>query len=354
MIESIVKPFEINEHKIGPGHPAFVIAEAGVNHNGQLPLAKQLVDIAVDAGADAVKFQTFRAAQLASPTATKANYQKQTTAPGESQLEMLRQLELSEHAFRELQNHCRSRGIIFLSTAFDEQSVDFLASLDVPAFKIPSGEITNSPLLQDVAAKGKPVILSTGMATLAEIDEAIRCLTQAGAPQIALLHCVSEYPAHVSKMNLRAMATLSDCFGRPVGLSDHSLGIEVPIAAVALGASIIEKHFTSDKSLLGPDHSASLDSAELKMLVTAIRNVEVTLGDGVKQPTSEELRNAAVVRRSLVAAVDLEAGTSLEHFMVAFKRPGTGISVQILPYLIGRKLRRRVLAGAMLELGMFE
>jgi N,N'-diacetyllegionaminate synthase len=354
MIESIVKPFEIAEHKIGLGQPAFFIAEAGVNHNGQLSLAKQLVDIAVDARADAVKFQTFRAAQLASPSATKANYQKQTTAPDESQLEMLRQLELSQDAFRELQNHCRSSGIIFLSTAFDEHSVDFLASLDVPGFKIPSGEITNSPLLQHVAAKGKPVILSTGMATLAEIDEAIRCLTQAGAPQIALLHCVSEYPAHVSKMNLRAMATLSDCFGIPVGLSDHSLGIEVPIAAVALGASIIEKHFTSDKSLPGPDHSASLEPAELKMLVTAIKNVEVALGDGVKRPTAEESRNAGVVRRSLVAAIDLEAGTSLEHSMVAFKRPGTGISVQILPYLLGRKLRRRVKAGTMLELGMFE
>lgn len=349
-----MKPFEINERQIGPGRPTFVIAEAGVNHNGQLPLAKQLVDIAVDAGADAVKFQTFRAAQLASPSATKANYQKQTTAPGESQLEMLGQLELSEDAFRELQSHCQSRGIIFLSTAFDENSVDFLASLDVPAFKIPSGEITNSPLLQHVGAKSKPVILSTGMATLGEIDEAIQGLSQAGAPQITLLHCVSEYPAHVSKMNLRAMATLSHCFGIPVGLSDHSLGAEMSIAAVALGASIIEKHFTSDKSLPGPDHSASLEPGELKMLVAAIRNVEVALGDGVKQPTAEELRNAAVVRRSLVAAIDLEAGTSLEHSMVDFKRPGTGISLQILPYLLGRKLRCRVPAGGMLELGMFE
>jgi len=354
MIGSIVKPFEISEHKIGPGHPTLVIAEAGVNHNGQLPLAKQLVDIALDAGADAVKFQTFRATQLTSPSATKANYQKQTTAPGESQLEMLRQLELSEDAFRELQNYCQSRGIIFLSTAFDERSVDFLAGLHVPAFKIPSGEITNSPLLEHVAAKGKPVILSTGMATLAEIDQAMRSLEESGASQIALLHCVSEYPADVSTMNLRAMASLSHCFGVPVGLSDHSMGLEVPIAAVALGASIIEKHFTSDKSLPGPDHSASLEPGELKMLVTAIRNVEVALGDGVKQPTPEELRNAAVVRRSLVAAVDLQAGTSLERSMVAFKRPGTGISVHILPYLLGRRLRHGVEAGAMLELGMFE
>jgi len=354
VIESIVKPFEINARKIGPAQPTFVIAEAGVNHNGELSLAKQLVDIAVDAGADAVKFQTFRAAQLASSSATKADYQKQTTSPAESQLEMLRRLELSEDGFREIQNHCRSRGIVFLSTAFDEHSVDFLAGLDVPVLKIPSGEITNTPLLEQVAAKGKPVILSTGMATLAEIDQAMRCLNHSGASQIALLQCVSEYPADVSSMNLRAMATLTDCFGVPVGLSDHSLGIEVSIAAVALGASIIEKHFTSDKSLPGPDHSASLEPAELKMLVTAIRNVEAALGDGIKQPTPEELRNAAVVRRSLVAAVDLEAGSSLERSKVAFKRPGTGISVQLLPDLLGRKLRRRVEAGAMLELGMFE
>jgi len=349
-----VKPFEINEHKIGPGQPTFVIAEAGVNHDGQLALAKQLVDIALDAGADAVKFQTFRADQVASPSAVKANYQKQTTSSRESQLAMLRRLELSEEAFRELQNHCRSRGIIFLSTAFDEHSVDFLAGLDIPAFKIPSGEITNAPLLEHIGVKGKPVILSTGMATLGEIDHAMRCLNQSGTQQIALLHCVSEYPADASTTNLRAMASLSDCFGVPVGLSDHSLGTEISIAAAALGASIIEKHFTSDKSLPGPDHSASLEPSELKILVKAIRNVEVALGDGVKQPTPEELRNAAVVRRSLVAAVDLEPGNSLERSMVAFKRPGTGISMQLLPYLLGRKLRRRVEAGTMLELGMFE
>ena len=354
MTGSTVKPFEINEHKIGPGQPTFVIAEAGVNHDGQLALAKQLVDIALDAGADAVKFQTFRADQVASPSAVKANYQKQTTSSRESQLAMLRRLELSEEAFRELQNHCRSRGIIFLSTAFDEHSVDFLAGLDIPAFKIPSGEITNAPLLEHIGVKGKPVILSTGMATLGEIDHAMRCLNQSGTQQIALLHCVSEYPADASTTNLRAMASLSDCFGVPVGLSDHSLGTEISIAAAALGASIIEKHFTSDKSLPGPDHSASLEPSELKILVKAIRNVEVALGDGVKQPTPEELRNAAVVRRSLVAAVDLEPGNSLERSMVAFKRPGTGISMQLLPYLLGRKLRRRVEAGTMLELGMFE
>jgi N,N'-diacetyllegionaminate synthase len=352
--ESIVKPFEINDRKIGPGQPTFVIAEAGVNHNGQLAVAKQLVDIALAAGADAVKFQTFHAAELATSLATKAYYQKQTTSTAESQLEMLRRMELSEDAFRDIRNHCRSRGIIFLSTAFDERSVDFLAELHVPAFKVPSGEITNSPLLEHIAAKEKPVILSTGMATVGEIDQAMRCLNESGASQTALLHCVSEYPADVSSTNLRAMASLSHCFGVPVGLSDHSSGTEISIAAVALGARIIEKHFTSDKSLPGPDHSASLEPKELKMLVMAIRNVEAALGDGVKQPTSEELRNSAVVRRSLVAAVDLELGNSLERSMVAFKRPGTGMSVQILPYLVGRKLRRRVVAGTVLELGMFE
>jgi N-acetylneuraminate synthase/N,N'-diacetyllegionaminate synthase len=349
-----VKPFEIGARKIAAEEPTFVIAEAGVNHNGQLLLAKRLVDIAVETGADAVKFQAFRAAQLASSSATKAGYQQRTMPDGESQLEMLRRLELSEEDFREIRNHCRSRGIIFLSTAFDEESVDFLDELDVPAFKIPSGEITNSPLLEHIGAKRKPVILSTGMATLGEIDQAMRCLYDSGASQIALVQCVSEYPADVSSTNLRVMASLSQCFGVPVGLSDHSLGTEVAIAAVALGARIIEKHFTSDKSLAGPDHSASLEPGELKMLVTAIRNVETALGDGVKQPTAEELRNATVVRRSLVAAVDLEAGRALERSMVAFKRPGTGISVQSLPYLLGRKVRRKVEAGAILELEMFE
>jgi N,N'-diacetyllegionaminate synthase len=354
VIENAMKTIEIGRGKIGPGEPTFLIAEAGVNHNGQLPLAKRLVDIACEAGADAVKFQTFRADRLAGLSAPKADYQKQTTPAGESQLMMLRQLELSEAAFREVRNHCSSRGIIFLSTPFDEESVDFLDDLGVPAFKVPSGEITNWPLLERIGAKGKPAILSTGMSNLGEIDEAVRRLRNSGSPQMALLQCVSEYPARVSTVNLRAMATLARCFGTPVGLSDHTLGIEIAIAAVALGARIIEKHFTIDKTLAGPDHSASLEPHELRMLVKGIRDVEAALGDGIKEPTPQELRNAAMVRRSLVAAVELEIGSRLEPSMVTLKRPGTGLSASALPYILGRRLRRRVEAGALLELGMFE
>jgi N,N'-diacetyllegionaminate synthase len=349
-----METFDIAQNRIGSGEPCFVIAEAGVNHNGQLALAKQLVDIAYEAGADAVKFQTFRADRLASSSAPKAEYQRAATLAGQSQLAMLQQLELSQGAFRELRDHCRWRGITFLSTPFDEQSVDFLNDLDVPAFKVPSGEVTNWPLLERIGATGKPTILSTGMSNLGEIDEAVRRLRNSGSPGIALLQCVSEYPAQVSNVNLRVMATLAQCFGMPVGLSDHTLGIEIAIAAVALGARIIEKHFTTEKTLSGPDHSASLEPGELKTLVRSIRSVETALGDGIKQPTPQELRNAATVRKSLMAAGDLEFGTVLQPAMVILKRPGTGLSAAALPYILGRSVRRRVEAGTMLELGMFE
>jgi N,N'-diacetyllegionaminate synthase len=345
---------DIAQSRIGPDEPCFVIAEAGVNHNGQLPLAKRLVDIALESGADAVKFQTFRADQLAASTAPKADYQREATPAGESQLVMLRQLELSQEAFRELRDYCCLRGIIFLSTPFDEQSVDFLNDLGVPAFKVPSGEITNWPLLERIGTTGKPAILSTGMSNLCEIDEAVRWLRNSGSSRIALLQCVSEYPARVSTVNLRVMATLTRCFRVPVGLSDHTLGIEVALAAVALGAQIIEKHFTTDKTLPGPDHSASLEPGELKTLVKGIRNVEAALGDGIKQPTLQELQNAATVRKSLMAAVELELGSALQSSMVTLKRPGTGLSAAALPYILGRRVRRRVEAGTMLELGMFE
>jgi N,N'-diacetyllegionaminate synthase len=349
-----METIDIAQSRIGPGQPCFVIAEAGVNHNGQLSLAKRLVDIAVEAGADAVKFQTFQADRLAASSAPKADYQRETTAAGESQLAMLRQLELSQESFRELRDHCSLRGIIFLSTPFDEQSVDFLNDLGVPAFKVPSGEVTNWPLLERIGTIGKPTILSTGMSNLGEIDEAVRRLRNSGCRRLALLQCVSEYPARVSTVNLRVMATLARCFGVPVGLSDHTLGIEVTLAAVALGARIIEKHFTSDKTLAGPDHSASLEPEELRALVKGIRSVETALGDGIKQPTQQELQNAATVRKSLMAAVELELGSALEPSMVILKRPGTGLSAAALPYILGRRVRRRVEAGTMLELGMFE
>jgi N,N'-diacetyllegionaminate synthase len=349
-----VNTIQIATRKVGPGEPTFFIAEAGVNHNGEMALATRLVDIAHEAGADAIKFQTFRAERLTSQSAGKADYQKKNTPADESQFEMLRKLELSEQDFRELRDYCGAVGIIFLSTPFDEESVDLLDALEMAAFKVPSGEITNFRLLERVGSKKKPVILSTGMAHIGEIEAAVAKLRDAGASQIAILQCASEYPAPPTSVNLRAMATLTQCFGVPVGLSDHTIGTEVAIAAVALGATIIEKHFTSDRSLKGPDHSASLEPHELNLLVKSIRNVEAAFGNGVKRPTAEELRTASVARRSLVAVEALKAGDCLRSSMVAFKRPGTGLSLGVLPYLLGRRLRRSVEAGALLELGMFE
>src|SRR5690606_33903649 len=295
--------FRIGTRRIGPGQPVFIIAEAGVNHNGRLDLAHRLVDAAADAGADAVKFQTFRAERIASASAPRAKYQVASDSGDQSQVEMLKALELEPGDFRELAEHARERGLVFLSTPFDSESVDLLATLPVPAYKIGSGDLTNMPLLQRVAALGLPVILSTGMATLGEVEEALTWLRQAGDPPVALLHCTSAYPAPYDALNLRAMETLRQAFGCPVGYSDHSLGIEVPVAAVAIGACILEKHLTLDRSLPGPDHAASLEPAEFSLMVQAIRHIEVALGSPVKapQPVEEDVRLAA--RKSIILKV---------------------------------------------------
>lgn len=347
-----IEPVTIGERKVGPGHPVFIIAEAGVNHNGDIELAKRLVDVAAEAGADAVKFQTFRADRVVSAMAPKAEYQIHTTDPSESQLDMLRRLELSPDAHRELQAYCRERGIIFMSTPFDEESADLLQELDVPTFKIGSGEITNWPFLEYVARKGKPIILSTGMSFLSEVDEAVRVIREAGCDQLVLLHCVSNYPADPADTNLRAMPTMATAFQVPVGYSDHTPGIEVAVAAVALGACVIEKHFTLDKSLAGPDHQASLEPDELRTLVRGIRTVEAALGNGQKEPAASEADTAAVARRSLVAARDIPAGTILTDDLIAIKRPGTGLPPAMRPYLIGRTARTTIPAGALLALEM--
>jgi N-acetylneuraminate synthase len=320
----------------------FVIAEAGVNHNGSLDLALQLVDAAKASGADAVKFQTFRANQIATRSAHKAPYQERTTANSESQFEMLRRLQLDAAAHRSLINHCRKIGIQFLSSPFDMQSVDLLASMDVPLYKVPSGEITNLPFLQHIAHKGRPVILSTGMSTLGEVEEALQVLLAAGATHLTLLHCVTEYPAPYAEVNLRAMQTLKSAFGLPVGYSDHTSGIEIAIAAVALGAEVIEKHFTLDRSLPGPDHSASLEPIELQQMVTAIRHVEAALGTGIKAPAPCELPNISVARKSVVAARTLPTGHQLAPGDLEIKRPGNGLAPKLLPTLIGRTLRATV------------
>ena len=319
-----------------------IIAEAGVNHNGDLELARRLIDVAADAGADRVKFQTFRADRLATRDARKADYQNRTTGAAESQQAMLRGLELTREMHEILIAHCRARGIGFFSTGFDPESIDLLAALGLDQFKIPSGEITNLPYLRHVGRYGYPVILSTGMATLGEIEAALEVLEQAGTPRgrITVLHCNTEYPTPMADVNLRAMLTIRDAFGVAVGYSDHTLGIEVPIAAVALGATVIEKHFTLDRTLPGPDHKASLEPDELKAMVSAIRNIEQALGDGIKRPSPSEEKNKAVARKSIVAARAIRAGEVFTAENVTVKRPGTGISPMRWDEVLGRVAQR--------------
>ena len=334
---------------IGPGEPCFVIAEAGVNHNGELDLARRLVEAAADAGADAVKFQTFRADGVASGEAPKAGYQLATTDRAESQLEMLRRLELDATAHGELKRLAEERGLVFLSTPFDASSVELLDGLGVDAFKVASPDLVNYLLLDDLARRGRPVILSTGLADLAEVKAAVARLRNGGCDDIVLLHCVSEYPAPPADANLRAMATMRDELGLPVGYSDHSEGDAVALAAVALGASALEKHFTLDRSLPGPDHAASLEPAELKRLVAAVRAVEESLGDGVKAPAESERANTATIRRSLAAAGDLPAGATLTRETLVALRPATGISPARLDEVVGRRLRRDLARGELID-----
>ena len=329
-----------------------VIAEAGVNHNGDLGLAKQLVAAAAAAGADLVKFQTFVASRIIAPHAPKAPYQKSRTDTSESQFDMVRKLELSRADHDALIAECARCGIGFFSTAFDIESLDMLMALKLDRVKVPSGEITNLPFLRHVARCGKPVILSTGMATLGDIDAAVDALEQAGTARsrITILHCNTEYPTPFEDVNLRAMQSLRDAFGVEVGYSDHTAGIEVPIAAVALGASVIEKHFTLDRKLPGPDHQASLEPAELKAMVAAIRNIERAMGDGIKRPSPSEAKNRAIARKSLVAARVIRAGEPFGEMNVTTKRPGTGISPMRWDEVMGRRAPRDFQVDELLEL----
>lgn len=304
----------------------FIIAEAGVNHNGSFDLAKQLVDKAVWAGADCIKFQTFNSKNLVSKNAQKAEYQKKTTDSSETQLDMLKKLELSKEEFIELRDYCNQKGMQFLSTPFDLESIDFLASIGVKTWKVPSGEITNYPFLRAIGKRKESVIMSTGMCTLDEVRDAIEVLKTFGTSDITLLHCTTEYPAPYDSVNLKAMLTLQNEFGYRVGYSDHTNGIEIPVAAVAMGATVIEKHFTLDKNMEGPDHKASLEPEELKQMVLSIRNVEVALGNGIKQPSEAEKNNIAIARKSIVAACDINKGEVFTEDNLTAKRPGNGIS----------------------------
>lgn len=336
-----------------PENGVFIIAEAGVNHNGCLDIAKRLVDVAAQAGANAVKFQTFIPEQVVAKGAERAPYQ-QANMPDrrESQLEMIRRLALTKEDFHTLKAYCDRAGIMFLSTPFDYYSVDLLDKLGLPYFKIASGELTNLPFLRYVAAKGKPLILSTGMATLGEVEEALEVVQRAGARQVTLLHCTSNYPAPYEEVNLRAMVTLRQTFGLPVGYSDHTQGIEVAVAAVALGACVVEKHFTLDRKMEGPDHKASLEPSELAALVRAIRNVERALGDGLKRPSPGEKEIMKAARRSLVAAVDIAEGEIITAEKLTVKRPGTGIPPKMWDVVVGRRARVYIPADVVITWNM--
>lgn len=330
-----------------------IIAEAGVNHNGDMALAKELIAAAAEAGADLVKFQTFIAANIISGSAPKAEYQKGTTDPHESQQEMVRKLELTRVNHLELIAECKKQGIRFFSTAFDKDSIDLLEELGgTEIVKVPSGELTNLPYLRYLTRHGKHVLLSTGMANLGEIEAAINVIEQAGTPRdkITVLHCTTEYPTPMEDVNLRAMVNIGKAFGVSVGYSDHTPGIEVPIAAVALGATVIEKHFTLDRNLPGPDHRASLEPDELKAMVQGIRNIERALGDGIKRPSPSELKNKPIARKSLVAARAIKAGERFTEDNLMAKRPGTGISPMRWDEVIGRTAPRDFSEDELIEL----
>lgn len=350
----MVETIRIGGRKIGLDHPCFVIAEAGVNHNGNLETAKRLVDVAKKAGADAVKFQTFRAEALASASASKVGYQAETTGGDESQLEMLKKLELSLDDHYLLKAYCDEQDILFLSTPFDEVCADFLDTLGVPVFKIASGELNNPFLLSHIAGKKKPVIVSTGMGTLDEVEAAVRTIRETGNRQIILLHCVSQYPTDPRDANLRAMETMRGVFKVPVGFSDHTMGVEVAMAAAALGASVIEKHFTLDRTSRGPDHRVSLEPAQLKQMIQGIRIAEQALGNGLKEPCAADLGTARLVRRSLVATKNIPKGARLALEWVAVKRPGTGLPPAMLPRLVGLKVKKNIPSGTLLSLEMFD
>lgn len=334
--------FQLGQHRLGPAGPVLIIAEAGVNHNGNLELAHWMVEAAANAGADVVKFQCFRAGEIISRHAAKARYQQNTTDPAESQLAMVRALELPLAAWRELQQHCLERGCEFLATPFDASGLDLLDGLDVPGFKISSTDTTNLPFLKQIAAKRRPVILSTGMCELAEVRRAVEILATHGIEKLALMHCTSEYPAPIVESNLRALGTMAAEFQVPVGFSDHTDGIEAAPLAVAVGACLVEKHFTLDRNLPGPDHRASLEPEALRSLVQAIRRTETVLGDGIKRPSASELANRAVVRRSLTAKVAIPAGTRIQPEMLACKRPGTGLAPEMWDSVLGQLTARNI------------
>ncbi|AZO96321.1 N-acetylneuraminate synthase [Halocella sp. SP3-1] len=328
----------------------FIIAEAGVNHNGSINIAKKLIDTACEAGADAVKFQTFKAENVVSISAEKAEYQKKTTNNNEEQYGMIKKLELDRDKHLELLDYCRYKNIIFLSSPFDRESIRLLNELKLEIFKIPSGEITNLPYLRKIGKLKKKVILSTGMSNLGEIEAALKILRENGTKDITVLHCNTEYPTPMKDVNLKAMLTIKEAFKVEVGYSDHSSGVEVPIAAVAMGAKVIEKHFTLDKKMLGPDHKASLEFYELKEVVKAIRNIEKALGNGIKEPSESEFPNIEIARKSIVAKCNIRKGETFSENNLTVKRPGNGISPMRWDEMIGEIARRDYREDELIEI----
>jgi len=350
---NLTEKIKVGLKYIGEGEPVYIIAEAGVNHNGDLRKAKQLVDVAKEAGVDAVKFQTFKAEDLVTRQAEMAEYQKQQQKQDASQYEMIKRLELSFEDFVKLKDYCDKKNIQFMSTPHSPSAADFLEPI-IPAFKIASGDVTNLPFLELVASYGKPIIMSTGMATLKEVEEAVNTIRGKGNNQIVLLHCVTNYPTALETINLRAMLTLRKAFGVPVGFSDHTIGFAGAIAAVSLGACVIEKHFTLDKNLPGPDHQTSLEPKELTELVQILRSVEDALGDGVKKPTESEMKIRKVARKSLVAKINIEQGSTITEEMIEIKRPGTGIAPKHLISIIGKRAKITIEREQVLDWDMFE
>lgn len=349
----MAKTIHIGSKCIGEKQPCFIIAEAGINHNGKLPLAKKLVDVAVRAGADAVKFQTFKAEGVVTGDVDIASYQKKNIKKNLTQLQMIKHYEFSYETFKELKAYCDKKKILFLSTPHSFDAIDFLEDL-VPAYKFGSGDLTNLPALEYASKKHKPILLGTGMATLREVGDAIRVIHKNGNRQVIVLHCTTNYPCPLEEVNLRAMLTMQHSLDCLVGYSDHTIGITVPLMAAALGAVVIEKHFTLDRAMPGPDHAASLEPDELKQMVTELRTVETVLGSYAKKPTRSEKEIMKLVRKSIVASQPVKEGAVLRRTMLDFKRPGTGLSPMHLKQLLGRKTKKPIKKDQLIRFDMVE
>ncbi|MEK9182969.1 MAG: N-acetylneuraminate synthase [Patescibacteria group bacterium] len=351
----MIKKIKIGSKFIGKNQPVFIIAEAGVNHNGRLDLALKLVDAAVAAGADAVKFQTFKAGQVVIETGKMAAYQKKNLGKEESQLAMLKKLELKEKFYKPIIKRCKEKGIIFLSTPHGGfESVDFLQKLGVPAFKFGSGDLTNLPVLQYAARLQKTMILGTGMATMKEVKEAVACIKKAGNEKIIILHCTTNYPCPFDEVNLSAMVMMMKKLGVLVGYSDHTLGTQVPIMAATLGACVLEKHFTLDKNMAGPDQVASAEPAELKKIIENVRKVKIVLGSAIKEPNKSEVPLIKIARKSLVTIKNIKKGEKFTRENIGIKRPGNGLSPKLFSLIIGQKAKKNLLSSAMIKIGDYE